>query len=360
MYNLFTKRFDSANSVIKPSGFELVRRTYQRELATIVEYFNTRVHAVQSNHLLCRMLITGYSASDYSLSRFLEVTYARSPYVAKYFNITDDISYGKLFDGVFYGQGCTEILLYNEDYFDPFNSLNKWKSLKPVTVLEHPISDFSLLLPDGKDKNTAKGLCVISINLPMLMFMYRQFLEEQRFKDKESVLGASHFVHMFVLPGMLYSHIEIVLLNRMKNLFYAAPMSQSLKKHPFPIVDYSDKVDRISDDVLEHLFDTSRQYYQYLKSIPSFFDEDMQESMLMPDIARTRQVWWSLLLSRLGTIKFLIDLGSKKGLAANTSLLNKLKLDIKQIKRENVLSNVLPDDMLYEVLVLFEEIEALI
>lgn len=360
MYNLFTKRFDSSNSVIKPGGFELVRRTYQRELATIVEYFNTRVYAVQSNHLLCRMLTTGFSAADYSLSRFLEVTYARSPYVAKYFNITDDISYGKIFDGVFYGPGCPEIILYNEDYFDPFNNLTKWKSLKPVTVLEHPISDFSLLLPDGKDKNTAKGLCVLTINVPMLMYMYRLFLQEQSYKDKESVLGATHFVHMFVLPGILSSHIEIVLLNRMKNLFYAAPMSQSLKQHPFPVINYADKADRACDEILEHLYDTGKQYYQYLKNMPTIVSEDMQEALLMPDIARTRQVWWSLLLSRLSTIKFLIDLGASKGVASNGTLLNKLRMDIKQIKRENILSNVLPQDMLYEVLVTFEEIEALI
>lgn len=362
MYKLFTKKAVSNNSVIKPPTFEYIQRTYQRELAKIVEYYNTRVYAVQSNHLLCRILTTGYVPVQYPLDRFMEVAYTRSPYVAKYFNITSDITYGKFFDGTFYGPGNDEILLYNEDYFNPFDALENWKSLKPITVLEHPVSDFGLLLPNGKDINTAKGLVVVTINLPMLLVMYRGFLQRQgvmQTQEDASHLGVSHFVHMFVLPSMLESHLEIVLLNRVKNLFYSAPMSSSLKHHPFHVINYSDKVDKIALEVIKHLKDKQTLYTQYLKCIPSFYKEDMQEFLLMPDMAKTRQVWWCLLLTRLGTMKFLLDIGEKKGISSNGTYINRLQLDIKQLNRENLISSLLPSDLLYEVKNIFNEIQKL-
>lgn len=359
MYNLFTKKAVSANSVIKPPGFELIRRVYQRELATVVEYYNTRVYAVKSNHLLCRLLTTGYVPIEYGIDRFIEVAYARSPYLAKYFNFTSELGYGKLFDGDFYGTGNDEIILYNEDYFNPFDALDNWKCLAPVKVLEHPISDFGLLLPNGQENNTAKGVCVLSINIPLLLVMYRGFLFDQIKRQGQSQLGVEHFVHMHVLPGMLKSHLELITLNRLKNTFYGAPMSESLKKHPFLVVDYADKVDRVNKEILEHLDNTSRLYSQYLKCIPSFFEEDMQSALLMPDLARTRQVWWSLILARLGTMKFLIDLGGERGIDSNMSYIGRLQIDVKQIKRENVLNSVLPIDIEYDVEEVFEEIASL-
>lgn len=358
MYNLFSKRFESASSITKPPGFELIRRTYQRELANITDYYNSRVYAVQSNHLLCRVITSGFVNTDYSLDRFMDVAYSRSPYVAKHFNMTDEISYGKMFDGVFYGKGCDEVIMYNDDYFNAYDALENWKTLTPVKVLEHPISDFSLILPDGKVNNTAKGLAVITINIPMLLLMYKGFLIQQAAKIGQAQLGVEHFVHMYVLPGMMQSHMEIVFLNRLKNNFYAAPMSASTRHLPFLVVDYSDKVDRVCDEILDNLNDSSKPFFMYLKNIPCFYSEDMQDALIMPDVTRTRQIWWSLLLTRLGTIKFLLDLGNERGRVANMSMINKLLIDIRQIKRENIVSLVLPEDLLYETLVTFEDIQA--
>lgn len=357
MYKLFTKKADSNNAVIRPPTFELIKRTYQRELDKIVEYYNTRVYAVQSNHLLCRILTTGYVPIQYEMSRFMEVAYTRAPYVAKYFNLTSEINYGKFFDGVFYGEGNDEIILYTDDYFNPFDAIANWRTLKPVTVLEHPISDLDLLLPNGENNSTAKGLCVISINLPMLLAMYKGFLQHQASIGGQR--GVTHFVHMYVLPGMLQSHLEIVLLNRVKNQFYAAPMSSSLKHHPFMVTDYSNQVDRVAKDIIKHLKDKQTLYTQYLKCIPSFYNEDMQEFLLMPDMAKTRQVWWALILTRLGTMKFLLDIGEDKGVSSNGTYINKIQIDIKQLLRENLIATVLPKDLFYETKETFEEIQAL-
>lgn len=361
MYKLFTKRFENQHAVIRPAGFELIQRTYQREIAKIIDYYHSRVYAVPSNHLLCRMLITGLISSELPMDRFMEIAYARSPYVAKHFNLTSEISYGRMFDGVFYGEGNNEILLYSEEYFDPYEALVNWRNLEPVKVLEHSVSDFGLKLPNGERNSTGQDLCVISINLPMLLVQYRGFMVEQSRSSfaGNGALSENHFVHMYVLPNMLRSHAELVILNRLKNLFYGAPMTQALTHHPFNVIDYGQRLDAVLKQVLKSINSTARPYAQYLQTIPSFYEESMQQYLQMPDLAKTRQVWWALFLTRLPVMQFLLDSGGENGLTANGTYISKLKIDVKQLKRESVMASVLPKDLSYDVSVAFEEILAL-
>lgn len=351
MYDLFTQRFDSNNSVIRPPAFELIRRIYQREIGRIVQYYNERVFTVPSNHLLCRLLTTASVPFSYELDRYTEAAYARSPYIGKHFNFTSDISYGKFFDGIFYGKGCTELVVSVEEYFNPYDAIQNWKSLTPVTVLEHPVSDLGLMLPDGDENSTAKGLAVIAVNIPMLLIQFRGFMIEQasRVGDiQASLLDTSHFVHMYVLPGMMKSHTEIVILNRLKNLFYGAPMSDAMGHHAFQVTDYSDKLDRVLNEIIAHVRDRSILYASMLKNIPTVFSRDMQEFLLMPDIAPTRQVWWALLLTRLSTMNLLFDMGGEEARRNNATLLNRLRIDMKRLDRESILTMSLPDDLYYE------------
>lgn len=361
MYDLFTQRFDSNNSVIRPPAFELIRRIYQRETETIIEYYNDRVFTVRSNHLLCRLLTTASVPFYYDLDRYTQAAYARSPYIAKYFNFTSDINYGKFFDGVFYGEGCSELILSYEEYFNPYEAIQNWKNLSPVTVIEHPVSDLALNLPDGKDNSTAKGLVVVSINVPMLLVQYRGFVTQQLGRVQSgnpSLLDIAHFVHMYVLPGMMKSHIEIVILNRMKNLYYGAPMSDALDKHAFAVVNYSDKIDRVLEDIIDHVSDRQILYNSLLKNIPCIWHRDMQEFLLMPDIAPTRQAWWALILSRLSTVKFLFDIGGEEARRVNSSLLNRMRIDAKRLDRESILASQLPEDLFYEFQTMIDEIVA--
>lgn len=362
MYNLFTKRFTASNSVVKPPAFELIKRTYQREIASIVNYYQSRVFTVKSNHLLCRVLTSAGVPMQYELDRFVEVALTRSPYVAKYFNFTSELSAGKIHDGVFYGPGNQEIILYRDGYFSPSLAMANWKHIRAVKVLKHPVSDLGLMLPNGMANSTDKGLCTVSVNLPLLMVQYRGFVMEQNARlstGAEGLLGVSHFVHMYVLPNMMHSHMELVILNRLTNLFYGAPMGDRLKKHPFPIVDYGDKLDGVLRLVLKQITNSKMMYFSTLKNIPSIGKEDLQDALLMPDLALTRQVWWALLVTRLDTMKFLIDVGRKNGVANNGVYVNRLKTDIKRISHENLLQTVLPEDTAYDIAQTFESIMAL-
>lgn len=364
MYNaLFTQGYSANNAVVKPPGFELVRRIYCREIQSVISYYHSRVYAVKSNHLLCRLLLSAGVPLSYELERYMEAAYTRSPYVAKYFKFTSEIEYGRFHSGIFYGPDSQEILLYRETYFDMHEGLKNWRSLSPIQVHLHPESNINLHLLDGRERSTANGLSVVSVDIPMLMLQYRGFIEDQIIRRYNSngqhqALGESHFVHMYVLPGMLKSHAEIALLNRLMNLHNGAPMSASLVGLPFPIVDYHGRIDAVFKDVLKQLRDKNTSYATYLKNIPAFYEEDMQSVLLMPDVAPTRQVTWAMFLSRLDIMKFLVDIGGARGATYNLNLLHRLKIDIKRMKQDSILNSVLSADLYYDVNRTMDEILA--
>lgn len=348
MFQLFTKPYDSQNGVIRPPEMEYIKRTYEQQLTTITDYYRSRVYAIKNTHLLSRLLTTGEIPASYDLYRFLEAAYARAPYIAKHFQLTSEITYGHVKPSVFYGEENSEILLYTEAPFDVTSAVQHWTQIQAVTVLEHPFSDLGLLLPTGIKHSTDTGLVVISINIPLLLLQYRQFVLQQQVKllnGSESLLGVTHFIHMYVLPNMLYSQLELCLMNRCMNLYYGAPMGDALKRHPFYVIDYRDKIDKSLMGSVRRLKKTRMLYFSVLKNLPSIYHEDSQLSLQMPDMAPTRQVWWALLLCRLRIMQFLIDIGGESGIRMNRSLINRLQIDIKRLQDENVYRNAVPDEL---------------
>lgn len=352
MYELYNGEVEFQASTIKQGNFNYVRKIYDREIKKITNYYSTKPFVVRSNHILCRLLTIGAIPIHYDIDRYMEVAYARSPYLAKAFNFTSSINYGKIFNGHFYGLGNQEIILYNESYFNPYEALENWRELSPVTVLDNSLSDLNPCLPNGVRNSTAYGLCVISIDIPMLILQYRGFLMEQYSKQKTNqggFLGATHFVHMYVLPNMMYSHFDCILRNRIIAKFYGEPYSERLVNTVFQFIDASSKLDKIIDEVIHTLKNKNGLFTDYLKIMPSMFKDNQYESIVMPDIARTRQVWWALFLSRLKVTKFLIDIGDSKGVVRNRYYIGKMKIDIRRLLEENIFKSVLDDDMAYDV-----------
>jgi hypothetical protein len=359
LYELFSRSFSESTSIHKPPAFDLIRRTYTREVDKIIEYYQTRPMAVASNHLLCRLLTTAEIPYRYDLRHFMDVAYDRASHIGKLYGFTSAATYGKIHDGVFFGPGNYELILNSEEDFDYEAGIKDWKNLKPVTILEHQISDLGLMLPDGKENSSGKGLCVLSVNIPMLLCQYRGFISQMKERSEKGdggLLGTAHFVHMYVLPGMLYSQTDLVIMNRLTSRYYGAPMTEAYRKHPFMVTDYGMRVDMVVDEVIEVIKNQSLWYSMYLKNIPEVFTENAFDSLHMPDIARTRQAWWALLISRLGTIKFLVDIGGSKGQQANGNHIGKLKIEIKSLMRENMLKTMLPIDMYDEVMDICEEL----
>lgn len=358
MYGLFRTREIFTLPQFHFSEFDYLQRTYLRELANVVDFYNTRIYAVKTNHFLSNILYQLDVPLQYDLDRYVELANARAAYIAKSVQMTSEINRGKIFQGVFYGPGCDELIIYDDEYFNPYQAERHWEQLTPVKVLLHPKSDLGLVLPNGKYTATGEGLAVISVNVAMLALQYRCFLMKQQTKIQHGndILGISHFIHMYVLPSMLYSQLDITLLNRLMNLYYGKPMGKALVKHSFTVTNYAHRMDTLLERVLESLTNRVPRFELVLNQMPTVVAATMREALQLPDLAPTRQLQWALVLSRLNVMAFLIDLAGEQSSAQNRAAINQIQRILVRMASENVFNAVLPDDMQYETTQLIDRI----
>ena len=351
MINLFNNTNIIHSGIIRPPEFENIREVYFNDLLKIENFYKDRVYSVKGNNFLVRLLTNLIAPMNYTVDRYVTVVSARAPFVANGMKMTSNLNKGIFHNGEFYGKGTLEVIINDTEYFNPFVAEKNWRNISAVRVLNHPKSDLNLLLPNGKAFSTGEGIAFISINIPLLAVQYRSFCLDQknRMSTKDSLLGLTHFIHMYVLPSMIYGQTDIVILNRMMNLFYGAPMSQPLFKHPFIIHNYGNKLDKVLDKILLNMDGKLLRYENMLQYIPGIAEDNMEEALELPDIVPTIQVHWALILSRLNVMKFLIDLGGEKNIHLNRDSINYLQKILFALNNNKVFDTNLPKSILFDV-----------
>lgn len=317
------------------------------EVYRLTAYYHSRVYAVKNDHLLCRLINLCMAPMDYSPDRFVDVVATRAPYIARNLGLTDSINIGKFHKGVFYGD-VQELIFDTYDTFDLTWAAANWEKLTPITVLSHPVSDYGLTPLTGKKRSTATGFAAIQINIPMLVFQYRCFLNRVVAildDTQKASFGVQHFVHQYPITGMLNSHTDLVGFNRMKNLFFGLPNSRPISLNPIAVTDMSRKVDDVMEEVLRKLINANMPYDGMLNNIPSIFQADMQEALLMPRMSMTRQVWWALFYTRLQDMAFLVDVGGTNGRKMNQQFLNDFKVASQRFASDGALRVNLPPNL---------------
>lgn len=350
MFELFTEETTQQYSVLRWPEFDYIKRSYTRELLNVEDYYHNRTYAVKSNHLLASILYHLNVPMQYPADRYVEVVRTRAPYVANAIKLTSELQYGKIHAGVFYGPGCDEILISNDEYFDPYFASVNWKSINAVQPLLHPKTDLKLLLPNGKDMSTDHGLAVLAINIPLLALQYRCFVMDQAARmNDSSLLGIAHFIQMYVLPNMLYKHLDLAIMNRLMHLFNGEPMGITHFKHPFNIINYSAKLDTVLVKTIDRLAETPMPYAAMLMHIPGVTSEDASQYLQLPDYPPTRQLHWAMVISRLAIIRCMVNLGGDRGISRNRLEIGILQRILKRLDREQMLASLLPQDIYYDI-----------
>jgi len=361
MYNLFKEGYNPSGGVVMPPEWEYIKQEYLKEMLSVESYYHSRVYAVKGNHFLVRLLQTVTTPLEYPPDQYTRVTDTRASYIAKHFGLTSPTSKGVMHPGHFFGPGVNEFYLYNDDYFNPFEAAQDWRNICAVKTIMHPKTDLGLLLPNGKETSFGEGIAVISINVTLLALQYRSFCVDQYAKIgvTEGLLGINHFIHMYVLPNMIYSGSDITILNRLMALYYGSPISRPLLKHAFTLSDYSTKVDSVLNKVIKSLTGNSRYYVDALRCIPAFTDANIRDALILPDMAETVQVHWLIILSRLQVFKFLIDIGGDNGIRNNLTQIRGLQLILYRLDHNHTWSNTLPKDIAYDIQQLSKEIQSI-
>lgn len=327
MYDIFNKKINK-KPIITHNSIEVIKRSYNKEISKIINFFNNSLYRVNNKHILSKIINTSTISNEYGIFKYLDHIDAKAPYVGKHYKLTSEIEYGSFHESFYY----KDIILNVNDTFNINKSYKNWTKIKAVNVLLHPVSNFKLVIRKNKYTDTAKDLSLMSVNIPLLMVQYKGYIESEL--ESKSI---NNFIQIFVLPNMLHQHLNIAMVNRCMNMFYGAPMSDDTFNYPFYVTNYSDKIDKIINIIHDRLSNKRVDYVDMLNSLPSLTNETILNSLQMPDSVRNKQIWWALLSSRLKIMRYIVELGGGNSITKNKHHIERIRVILKKASNDKLL-----------------------
>ena len=343
MIELFNSPDIYGQGSLSPAGWPYIDNGLKRNLETVKTYYYNRPFAVKSNHLLIRLLNNLGVPFNYNLERFTDIIDAKAFYLAMSMKMSSPIYRGNIFRDVFYGGDIDEIIVAIDDYFDIEYVTKNWKKVSALTVIYHPKSDLNLMLPNGKYIGNESGTAVIGLNIALLAVQYRAFLLEERLvmDRNETPKSTAQFIHMYVLPNMLDSHLDIALFNRAYNILTNSPMGLSYKKHVFHVVDYSNQIDKVYSYLIDYYKSSDKHYKSILKGFPIPNGRNFDHALQLPDNAPTKQSIWTNVVARLPALDFLVKMAKDNGNKLDRTTNNMIVRYFKLYENDKALDNIL-------------------
>ena len=349
--------------ILRYSKWDYVRSGLLRNLETTKKYYHSRIFSVKSNHFLVRLINTINVSHNFQIERFYDIVDSKAATIAAAMRMTTAMQKGSLYNGIFYGPGCTEVIMMNTETFDPYESYKNWRDISPVTVVYHPRSDLNLMLPNGKNTGNETGIAIIAVNIPLFAIQYRAFAEEQMQMNNDDNTGlqtVAHFVHRFVLPNMLDSHLDIAIFNRLSRIINGAPMGEASRTHPFVLVDYAPQVNAVHENLVQDLSTRSMDYKAVMQTIPAIVKQNMEQVMTLPENPPTRQVLWAEVLARIDVLNTIINLPDKDSIEKNRSVLGYFAREFKHYQQDRAISVALPRDIYLDTFSEMQQIASMV
>lgn len=349
MFSLFENYDPKTQSIHTFPEWDFVKRNLLETLDYVLVRLHERVVTHLNHHVLINLLMAIGLDLNTDLDTYIRMAEERAFFLTFSLGFTSTSSYGKIFPGIFYGPNVKEIIIVDDNDFDYKRHLKTWKFVDPVRVLLCPVSDLSLVPPDGLEVNTAEGIAVLSVNLKKLLFVYYMWVHEnvdKYKKDADSVLlGLHHMIKMIIVPNMLLTQINITIFNRLMNMYYGAPFDTPLKHLEIATRDIHKRVDSSLSHMLSVIEKETYTYPSLMRSIKSITVDNSYTALLMPENAMTRQINWSYAVARAPIFRFLIEVGGKKDIDMNKNSLADAYININYLETEHLLKSLLPKDM---------------
>ena len=331
--------------LLSVTKFDNIRETYQHNLKLAINYLQHLEFSTRNDNILVRLIKSMDLPYGYDIDIFTDLAIERSMQVARQFGFCTNTSHGSRSSRSIYGVNAIEYIISDESYFSIFKEYANWKEITALKVITHYNTDLSFR---PKVLNET-GLVVLALNIPLMLLQYKAF--------RQAYPGHSvnTFVSRFVLSNMLKSHVDIVMLNRLKCSFYQKPCDVSKGAYPFSINTYEHTLNDVHKYLLRVLRDKPLPYSDVLLNVPTVSGSNILTSIKPPEMLKNRYTSWLLLVAQLDTVMFVIDVLGAKGLRSNSAYIHRLQYQLLNLLSSNTLTLV--DSVIYnEVIAKIEKL----
>lgn len=342
MLDIFLKnKSDIAYPIKSYPQFEYIKRKYKEELSKTINYYRYRDKAVRNNHMFTRLINANMANPDLSTVQFYKYIYASAKYIAKQFNIVDNINAGRVMDSVVYGRNSKEVFLYVESDIDFDDISVNWQRYAPVKIIYSNQNDINLLLPEQTVDFEIPTLTIMTLDPVLMCMQYREWMKMRQ--EIDATTNINIFVYQIVLPNMLKNLIDINIYNRFSNIVNGRTNSKHTNPHPFIFVDYTERTDRVLEEFYKDYRLKGHPIEKLYDTIPTIYNESMLDALHIEHRYFTRQSEWVLWLSRAKMVADMLKFIGEDGIFRNRDVLNKLPYMIRQFRLSRTIEGQLTD-----------------
>lgn len=311
MFELFSSYPESNAGGPHPAQWNYVKRHTLENIQKVQNYYHNSSVFINSDHVLIDILYGLGVSMNLPIDDYYREVRNKCLNLAMSLGLTSSVYKGRVQRSAFYGDNCVEVIIASDEPFDYRTDYAEWRQVCAVKPLLHPFTALDMPPPFSHHPHSEYGVAVICINIPMLAVQYRAFVENEL--KSEDQAGAASFIARYVWPNMLPDHLEQAWFNRL----YAKQTRQAIRTHaakrlPFALLELEKQFMACEQYVLSALDTLNRPTFEtQLKTIPSLINENMYQSLILPDVVPTNQVTWALDLARLKHLVFLLRCGKE-------------------------------------------------
>jgi hypothetical protein len=356
MYDLFSNELVTTQAIQTLPQFVFIKSGLTRELLKITSHYRTNVTRVLNQHPLVRFILSLPISMRRDVNSIVDRANAVMYEQASLLNFTNSLSYGRVYSpGFLYGKNTHEIIVTHAESFDVMEAYMNWEELEPLKIIRHPFTDMSLGLLNGKYSSQESGIVVALLNVPMLLVMLKGWWDKYRSVENPTdivgipTMSIPQFVATYPLLNALRSHADICLLNRLSTTYMIDDVAEFQKKHPFLVIDYSERMDDYIRAQLGIMENYPFQFDQLLVALPALTKDTMRDVVKLPSMAPTRQVKWALIVARIPLVKFLVQYNSLENIKRNRDYLQSIKIALRNARTDRVLERNMPRDVMIDI-----------
>lgn len=316
---------------------KFANRVIDRRLQKAIHWYRNNYYYIAGQHILYK-LIENFGLPETLPDEYIEqYIHNRAFTHGNAMGLSSHRDVGKLHYGKFYGPNTTEVIVQIEQRWSWDYVKQHWQDLAPVTVLRHDQNHISYNLMTPKNYIEHRGFAIIQIDINLLHMQYHAWRQHHRniktMNPDHTVPKIGYFLGMVVLPNMLPSHFNQVIINK-HCMFTDEWMSKTMDYMgtSFYINNNSQELDNDIANLEKQFANNNFDIVRIARNIHGVGDTLAYEFQDTPRIHLTRNNKWIYVLAISRFLRHCLLVPNNKVKETNRNYINRLKFELISLK----------------------------
>lgn len=341
MFRLFEDNYKFSRTTLSLPSSLYISRVAEQVILTYKNYYGDIDKYIPNSHPFMRLLEYIDLPVETPLEEVAYYTREKITVMGSIFGISSYEKKGRpISPGLFYGKNATELFFAHDERFQKHTDDALWHTYSPFKVVRHERTAIDFPYLDGKQVGPEGEVVVISVNIIMLAYQYHMW-RRWHFKKSKEIPKSSTFIGNVLIPGLIDTHMDIVILNRIMNDVHGMPNDDSTQtRHPFYIVDMKGRIASFCEQTASRIAKKKLKYNEVIHSLTGIRGNLIMDTLVKPETLVTVQNRWVLFLAYAPIFNFLVMLDNQQENNMNLGERGALKYRIKTMLSEsNIVDN---------------------